>query len=98
MVVRKYYNRRLMTQKGNPDHAAKWPRRPDLLLKRIIRGMVPKKRARGAIAYAKIRTHMGVPKELEGTKKEQYGVKKLSIASITLEKLCAQLGWTAGDV
>ncbi len=95
MVVSKYYNRRLMTQKGNPDHAAKWPRRPDLLFKRIVKGMLPKKRARGDIALKKVRTFMGVPKEFEGSKMEQFGVKKLSIASITLEQLCEELGWKA---
>jgi large subunit ribosomal protein L13 len=97
MVVSKYYNRRLMTQKGNPDHAAKWPRRPDLLFKRIIRGMVPKKSSRGSVAYHKIKTFMGVPKEFEGTQKERFAVKNLSIASITLEQLGERLGWKAGD-
>ncbi|MEK6842974.1 MAG: 50S ribosomal protein L13 [Candidatus Micrarchaeota archaeon] len=65
-TVSKYAGRREMTQKANPEQANKWPRRPDMLLKRIIRGMLPKHSGRGKDAQRRIKTHLGVPKEFEG--------------------------------
>ncbi|MFH0971966.1 MAG: 50S ribosomal protein L13 [Candidatus Micrarchaeota archaeon] len=62
----KYYNRRGMTQKANPENAAKWPRRADLMFKRIIRGMLPKHSPRGKAAEGRIMVYLGVPKGFEG--------------------------------
>ncbi|MGC8570426.1 MAG: 50S ribosomal protein L13 [Caldivirga sp.] len=48
----------------NPEKVGpKWPRRPDRILRRIIRGMLPYKRSRGKIALKRIRIYMGVPSE-----------------------------------
>ena len=41
-------------------------RRPHLLVRRLIRGMLPYDRHKGKQAYKRIRCHIGVPKELEG--------------------------------
>lgn len=41
-------------------------RLPHLLLRRLIRGMLPYDRNKGRLAYRRIRCYTGVPKELEG--------------------------------
>src|SRR3989344_225089 len=41
-------------------------RLPHLLLRRLIRGMLPYDRNKGRLAYQRIRCHVGTPKELEG--------------------------------
>ncbi|MEM4699479.1 MAG: 50S ribosomal protein L13 [Candidatus Nezhaarchaeales archaeon] len=47
----------------NPTKGPKKVRRPDLLVKRAIRGMLPYKKARGREAYKRLRVYVGVPEE-----------------------------------
>ena len=46
------------------------PRRPDHLMKRTIRGMLPYKRTRGADAFRRIKCYVGVPVEFAGKEME----------------------------
>ncbi|MFP3157906.1 MAG: 50S ribosomal protein L13 [Caldivirga sp.] len=46
----------------NPEKVGpKWPRRPDRILRRIIRGMLPHKQHKGRAALRRIRVYIGVP-------------------------------------
>ena len=88
-VRTKYANRRHMTQKANPENAAKWPRRPDLLFKRIIRGMLPKHSGRGRDAAKKIKVYLGVPKGMEGKgEKFKFTADRLANKFITMQDIC----------
>jgi large subunit ribosomal protein L13 len=58
-------------ERGSREGGPFFPRRPDHILKRTIRGMVPYKRQRGIDAMKRIRIYVGVPYELEGTTAEQ---------------------------
>ncbi|MEK6954289.1 MAG: 50S ribosomal protein L13 [Candidatus Micrarchaeota archaeon] len=84
----KYYNRRQMTNKANPAEAAKWPRRPDLLLKRIITGMLPKHSGRGKAAGSRIKAFLGVPKEYAGKEtKFEFTSARLANKYMNLKEL-----------
>ncbi|MDD1676115.1 MAG: 50S ribosomal protein L13, partial [Methanomicrobiales archaeon] len=50
-------------QRGSVEGGPFYPRRPDHILKRTIRGMVPYKRERGADALRRIKVYVGVPDE-----------------------------------
>jgi len=92
MTISKYYRRRLQQNKGDPDKSPKWPRRPDLMLKRIIRGMLPKKSSRGKQALGRVRAYIGTPKEYEGKAVPfPANASQLRCASISLEDLCRQI-------
>ncbi|MGB9576976.1 MAG: 50S ribosomal protein L13 [Candidatus Micrarchaeia archaeon] len=91
-VVEVYRKRREMTNKANPEHASKWPRRPDYLFKRVVQAMLPKT-ARGEKALKNFRAFMGVPPEFKEAVKTKKDASKLSCKSITLEELCFKLGW-----
>src|SRR3989338_6403441 len=43
-------------------------RRPDMFVRRTIRGMLPFKTSRGREAFKKIKCHIGVPPELKDSK------------------------------
>ncbi len=68
------------------------PRRPDHLMKRTIRGMLPYKRPRGAEAMKRIRCYVGVPgKEMEVL--EAAHMDRLNNpAYISLGAVCTYLG------
>ena len=67
-----------------------------MLLKHVIKGMLPKKQEKGIEALARIKCYIGTPKELEGKKTEnptKAGVEKLeTIKYITLQELSFGLG------
>lgn len=83
-ILRKYLARLKLgrgVQKG-----PKFPRRPEMILRRMIRGMLPWKKARGRNAFKLIKCFLGVPKDMEG--KEVLKLeKKINTKYITLEKL-----------
>jgi len=93
-----YLERRQRKSKVNPSrHGPKYPRRPDALIKRTIRGMLPWHTSRGRNAYRRIKVYIGMPK---GIKKEDIikikeNVKKLSVPKyVSLEELGIYLGAT----
>ena len=96
-ITRKYFRRRLQQDKSNPEHSAHWPRRPDLFVKRLIRGMLPWHTARGAAAFHRIIVFYGQgPSELQGVKKEKAPKTQeaLGRGKVSVSKICERLGWT----
>jgi len=72
------------------------PRRPDNLMKRTIRGMLPYKRPRGADAFRRIRCYVGVPAEFAGKEMEvpeDAHMNRLNNPQfVTLGTVCTFLG------
>jgi len=94
-IVEKYYRRRLQKEKANPEHSPHWPRRPDLMAKRILRGMLPHKTPRGRAAIKNLMVYIGVPADLSANV-QQPDVKRkaeLNSRSITIAQLCTSLGY-----
>ncbi len=63
-----HYNRK--RRRGSREGGPFFPRRPDHIVKRTIRGMLPYKRRRGVAAFKNVRVYVGVPAEFEGKKAE----------------------------
>ena len=52
---------------GGPHRSGPfYPRMPDQILRRTVRGMLPYKKPRGKAAYRRFKAYIGVPKEFEG--------------------------------
>lgn len=58
-------------ERGSREGGPFFPRRPDHILKRTIRGMVPYKRQRGVEAMKRIKIYVGIPCELDGIAAEK---------------------------
>lgn len=69
---------------------------PDRLLKRMIRGMLPYKQARGLEAYRRITCWVGMPEEYKSQKIETVKVADVSkmpnLDYVTLGELAKQVG------
>jgi large subunit ribosomal protein L13 len=63
----------LKRSRGSREGGPHFPRRPDDILKRTIRGMLPYKRPSGAAALKQIRCYVGVPGDLAGLPAESPG-------------------------
>ena len=78
-------------------HGPKHPRRPDTIMKRMIRGMLPKEKPSGIAAHKRLRTFIGSPKEVKSLKKTKFEkamIKKASSNYTQLGELCRVIGWT----
>ncbi len=91
-IVERYLERRRVKHKGKPEHSPKWPKVPHLLIKRMVRGMLPWKTARGKAAYKRIFVYTGNPKKLKAAElktKKHDGISP----HITVHGLCRKLGY-----
>lgn len=81
----------------HPKHGPFHPRRPDTIMKRMIRGMLPRKKPSGLTAHKRLRTYIGSPKELGSFKKIQFEkakIKKTASNYTTMADLGRTIGWT----
>ncbi len=96
-VVEKYKTRLRLQEKENPEHSPYWPRRPDMLVRRIIRGMLPYAKPSGKDAYRRLRVFSGSPSGLEGLKKIEVDTKKpktMYVKYLYVKELSKLLGYT----
>ncbi len=96
-VFKKYLERRHRKSIVNPRRfGPKFPRTPQGILRRAIRGMLPYKQDKGKRAFKRIKVYVGVPKEFEGKefiKLEKAHVSKLKIPKyVYLYELSKYLG------
>lgn len=81
--------------RGDPIHGPFFPKQPNLILLRTIRGMIPWDRTRGRNAYRNLKVFVGVPDEFQGKQFEKVSVADasgLKMKPITLGDLSIQLG------
>ena len=70
-----------------------FPRMPDQIVKRTIRGMIPYQTPHGRTAFKRLKCYIGIPKELEGKKFESIkDAEKLPVDYVTIEELSKSLG------
>ncbi len=80
------------------DRGPYYPKRPDRLFKRAVRGMLPYKKPRGREALERVRVYVGNPYDedgevLEGTSLDRLSnIKFISLGEVS-EKLGANVTW-----
>jgi len=86
---------------GHPGKGPYHPRRPDRILRRTIRGMLPRKKPKGQEAYRRLRVYIGFPEEFKGEEPQTIvnaRAEKLKCPYITLGELAKEIGWSkAGE-
>ena len=94
MVVRRYKER---LQIGHYRKGPYWPRRPDRIVWRTIRGMLPRYKEKGKQALKRLKVFIGVPEELQGVEAEtipEASASKLRCSYITVGELAKEIGWS----
>jgi len=91
-VLKRFKQKR---DKTDPKKGPFYPRYPDRILKRTIRGMLPYKKAKGRTALRKLKVYIGNPDNLKGIALGKTA-EDLRFKYITLEKLCKGLGAKLG--
>jgi large subunit ribosomal protein L13 len=75
-------------------------RRPDRIMRKTVRGMLPFKQPKGKSAYKRLKVFMGVPDELRDQKMDTFTeaqATKLKGPYFTLAELAKEVGWNQGE-
>ena len=89
-AMRRLKTRTLANQTTAPMHQ----RRPDLYFRRVVRGMLPWKKAKGKAAFHRVFVFMGVPEEYskkKATRVPGADASKLRTVYMTLEDLAREI-------
>ena len=84
---------------GAPERGPFHSRRPDRIVCKTVRGMVPWRQPKGKNAYKRLKVFLGVPQELKDQKMEtieQANAAKLTGPHFTLGELAIAIGWNQG--
>ena len=96
IVGRKSLIKAIYTQKrevGTYRKGPFFPRMPNKIVKRTIRGMIPYQTPHGRTAYKRLKCYNGIPKEFEGKQFETVEeAKKKPTDFMTIEELSNYLG------
>jgi len=88
-VVAKYQKR---TELGS-DRGPYYPKRPDRIAKRAVRGMLPHKKQRGREALERVRVYLGNPYDEDGETLPDTSLDRLSnIRFVELGEVSEQIG------
>ena len=82
---------------GHPRKGPYHPRRPDRIVRRTIRGMLPRKKPKGKQAYKRLKVYLGAPKEFDGKEIQTIldaSAEKLKSPYITVGELAKEIGWS----
>ena len=81
--------------RGTRHDGPYYPKAPDRILKRAVRGMLPYKSSEGSEAFERVRTYIGVPHELEEAEevdaKEGTDLKHRNY--VKLREVSKSMGW-----
>lgn len=96
-VITQWQERLELSSRVNPIYGPIHPRRPDNILRRMVRGMVPRKKPKGATAMKRLRVYVGLPSEMKTeklTRFEDTMATRPASVYVTMLELSNSLGWS----
>ena len=89
---------KMFLEVGHPRKGPLHPRRPDKIVSRTVRGMLPRRKPKGVEAYKRLRVYLGAPLGFEDKKIQtipEASADKLKSPYITVGELAREIGaWT----
>ena len=82
---------------GHPRKGPLHRRRPDRIVRRTIRGMLPRRKPKGKQAYKRLKVFLEIPEELKDKEMQTIPLakaRKLRCPYITVGELAKEIGWT----
>ena len=96
MTIDSYKEHLEINSVTNPIHGPFHPRRPDTILSKMVRGMVPKRKPDGIGAFKRLRVYMGVPEDMRGANMKSFDDSKITKPEsyyISIGEVAKQIGW-----
>lgn len=75
-------------------------RRPDRIVRKTVRGMLPHRQPKGKQAFRRLKVFIGVPDQFIQTRKEMLAeaqAEKLTCPYFTIGDFAKELGWNQGE-
>lgn len=97
MIIDSYRKFLTISSATNPINGPVHPRRPDRILTKMIRGMLPKRKSSGISAFKRLRVYISVPPELKDTKMETFEnskIRKPQSYYLSLGNVAKEIGWS----
>lgn len=82
-------------KRGDPIHGPFFPRTPDGIFRRAVRGMLPRKKPKGRNAFKNLRVFIGLPEEFKNKNLEKIGLadaSKLKTKYISIGDISSAIG------
>jgi large subunit ribosomal protein L13 len=95
-TIESYKEHLEITSVTNPIHGPFHPRRPDTILTRMVRGMIPKRKTSGVEAFKQLRVYIGVPEKLSREQPQVFEdcrIRKPESYYISVGDVAKQIGW-----
>ena len=95
-VIESYKDKLEVSSVTNPIHGPFHPRRPDTIITKMIRGMVPKRKPSGIQAFKRLRVYIGIPDELKNSALQTFDDAKITKQQsfyISMGDVAKQIGW-----
>ncbi len=90
---REFYAHRF--ERGDPIHGPFFPRQPERIFRRTVRGMLPWDKARGRDAYRNLKVFVGIPEDVRSAEKAKVraaDAEKLKVKYSTLGDIAISIG------
>lgn len=100
-LIKAHKEKRNIRTSYNPRKGPFHERRPDKMVRKMIRGMTAWPKPRGKAAYKRIEVYIGVPEEYEEQEKivlEKSRYRSLTGKYISVAELSYELGWRNPEV
>jgi large subunit ribosomal protein L13 len=95
-VIESYKKRLEVSSVTNPINGPFHPRRPDTIITKMIRGMVPKRKSSGMQSFKRLRVYIGIPDELKNSTMKTFDDTKITRQEsfyISMSDVAKQIGW-----
>lgn len=95
-IIKEYREFLEIASINNPKFGPFHPRRPDTIITKMVRGMLPKTKSSGKAAFSRLRAYLGVPNELKSlsiTQFEDARIRKSSSYYTSIGELGRMVGW-----
>jgi large subunit ribosomal protein L13 len=96
MIIEEYRKFLEISSITNPKFGPFHPRRPDTIITKMVRGMLPKNKPSGKASLKRLRAYLGVPNELRSKKTTQFEdakIRKSAPYYTTLGEIGRMIGW-----
>lgn len=100
--VRTFKDYKAMQDRGSKEQGPFFPKMPDKIVKRTIRGMLPYKQSKGRDAFSRLKVYLSIPEEYEdkaiivagkSEEVENISAERLSRKYVTVGEVSEKLGW-----
>jgi len=80
---------------GSKSKSPKHPRRPDGILRRTVRGLLPRDKEKGKDAFSRLRVYIGVPENIDTATviRPKAAENRSMTRSTTVGEIAQSMGW-----